>query len=111
MDRVMSEAPERIGLVSNGLGGFALWNREDNKFDPAIEYVRADLFDAMKAGHDALEARVKELTEALSVADYALLEAEAILGGEYSDHYQPLCDTMTDLRNKIAALQENTDDR
>lgn len=60
---------------------------------------------------DEAEARVKALTEALSVADDALAEAEAILGGEYSDHYQPLCDTMTDLRNKIAALQENTDDR
>ncbi len=39
----MNDAPERIGLVQNGIGGFALWNREDNKFDPAIEYVRADI--------------------------------------------------------------------
>lgn len=52
----MSKAPERIGLVSNGLGGFALWNREDNKFDPAIEYIRADLFDAVKAERDNYKA-------------------------------------------------------
>ena len=57
-----------------------------------------------------LEARVKALAEALNSADDALTEAEAILGGEYGDHYQTLCDTMTGLRNKIAALQENTDE-
>lgn len=39
----MTEAPERIGLISDGFGRFALWNREDNKFDPAIDYVRADI--------------------------------------------------------------------
>ena len=75
----MSEAPERIGLVSNGLGGFALWNREDNKFDPAIEYIRADLFDAVKAERDTLEARVKALTAAealVAECDIYLKEGE-----------------------------------
>lgn len=106
----MSNLPERIKAWP--------WNNHTyagqwhvNGRGETTEYVRKDLFDAVKTDRDTLEARVKALTEALSVADYALLEAEAILGGEYSDHYQPLCDTMTDLRNKIAALQENTDDR
>lgn len=135
----MSNLPERIKAWP--------WNNHTyagqwhvNGRGETTEYVRADLFDAVKAERDnykalyeaerddellniarqagyqdgaeerrKLEARVTALTAALSVADYALLEAEAILGGEYSDHYQPLCDTMTDLRNKISALQENTD--
>lgn len=105
----MSKAPERIWACMDGpmvglfvSGGYnAGWP----------EYVRADLFDAVKAERDTLEARVKALEEALNSADDALTEAEAILGGEYGDHYQTLCDTMIGLRNKIAALQENTDDR
>lgn len=44
--------------------------------------------------------------EVLGLADDALTEAEAILGGEYGDYYQSLCDTMLTLRTKIASLSE-----
>ena len=134
----MSEAPERIWACMDGpmvglfvSGGYnAGWpeyvradlfdagKAERDNYKALYEAERDDelLNIARQAGYQdgaeerrKLEARVTALTAALSVADYALLEAEAILGGEYSDHYQPLCDTMTDLRNKISALQENTD--
>ncbi len=114
----MTEAPERIWATINGsrvstysppflIGG---WESRSRKIEREVEYVRADLFDAVKAERDTLEARVKALEEALNSADDALTEAEAILGGEYGDHYQTLCDTMIGLRDKIAALQENTDE-
>lgn len=56
------------------------------------------------------EAQKREagLREALNLADAALTEAEAILGGEYGDHYGPLCETMLDLRDRIAALPSAT---
>lgn len=52
------------------------------------------------------EARAQEaaLRKALDDADSALTEAEAILGGEYGDHYGPLCEMMLGLRAKISAL-------
>ena len=49
---------------------------------------------------DALE----EAAEVLGTADDALTEAEAILGGEYGDHYGPLCETMLKLRSQIKSL-------
>jgi hypothetical protein len=55
---------------------------------------------------DEAEARAERLEAALRLADDALTEAEAILGGEYGDHYGPLCDTMLKLRGHIAALQQ-----
>ena len=39
--------------------------------------------------------------EALEKAVAALTEAEAILGGEYGDHYTVLCQQMLDLRSAI----------
>jgi hypothetical protein len=38
------------------------------------------------------------MAEALRLAVDALEEAEAILGGEYGDHYAVLCNRMSDLR-------------
>ena len=53
---------------------------------------------------DALRATVARQSEALKCANSALTECEAILGGEYGDHYGTLINTMLDLREKIAAL-------
>ena len=61
--------------------------------------LRADLAEA--------QAKIARLTEALDLADTALTEAEAILGGEYGDQYQTLCDNMIELRNRIATIQED----
>ena len=45
-----------------------------------------------------------EMAEALRVAIDALHEATAILGGEYGDHYQPLCDKMASLESSGESL-------
>ena len=37
----MSEAPQRIGLISDGLGNWALAHRDE--VDTAVHYIRADL--------------------------------------------------------------------
>jgi len=98
--------------------------------DGLTEYVRADIHATLAARlaevererdeakrwaefwgergqklHDT-KARAERLEAALRLADDALTEAEAILGGEYGDHYGPLCDTMLKLRGHIAALQQ-----
>ena len=52
----------------------------------------------------ALMDRVEALEGALKTASWCLTETEAILGGEYGDHYGPLCEKMLELRNQIAAL-------
>lgn len=44
-----------------------------------------------------LELQVAELLAALTEAMHALHEAEAILGGEYGDHYGPFCEQMIKL--------------
>lgn len=77
-----------------------------------IEYVLAthcdELVAAAKAdGAREAQAKIARLMEALDLADTALTEAEAILGGEYGDQYQTLCDNMIELRDRITALQEN----
>lgn len=75
----MTEAPERIGLVQNGIGGFALWNREDNKFDPAIEYVRADIACAELEALDPdaiAKIRADALREAVEAIAYKAKEAD-----------------------------------
>jgi hypothetical protein len=51
-----------------------------------------------------LEAENERLREVLESADNALLEAEAILGGEYGDHYAPLCSLIDKLRDNLAEL-------
>ena len=48
-------APDRIGLVSDGMGNWCLWNKRDFKFDEAVPYVRADIAADLLA---ALEAAV-----------------------------------------------------
>lgn len=58
----------------------------------------------MQTERDALRATVARQSEALKCANSALTECEAILGGEYGDHYGTLINTMLDLREKIAAL-------
>ena len=57
----MSDAPERIGLVSDGMGRWALWNREDWPFADALPYVRADLFDAQARQIEKLEGALRML--------------------------------------------------
>lgn len=63
--------------------------------------------ERMKADLAEAQAKIARLTEALDLADTALTEAEAILGGEYGDQYQTLCDNMIELRNRIATIQED----
>lgn len=70
--------------------------------DAANEYARGE--DTLRAQLAEAQKREAGLREALKLADAALTEAEAILGGEYGDHYGPLCETMLDLRCRIAAL-------
>ena len=59
----MSEAPERIWACMDGIMVGLFVSGGYNAGWP--EYIRADLFDAVKAERDALEARVKALSEAL----------------------------------------------
>ena len=75
--------------------------------DAYLSQMAPDLARQLLATMTALaEAQKREagLREALNLADDALTEAEAILGGEYGDHYGPLCETMLDLQGRIAAL-------
>jgi len=117
----MTEAPERIWATVNGLrtgmpgahswliGG---WEARAKQSERETEYVRKDLFDAVKAERDTLEARVEVLTQALEFyADEST----------YVTHYaREACDRCTrsfepinEDRGETAlrALQENTDDR
>lgn len=64
--------------------------------------------EGWKISDDArIEAEIKlaKAVEALGLADDALYEAEAILGGEYGDHYGPLCEMMMKLRATLAAIK------
>lgn len=106
----MSNLPERIKAWP--------WNNHTyagqwhvNGRGETTEYVRADLFDAVKAERDALEARVKALSEALEFyADEST----------YVTHYErEACDCCTRIFEPInedrgetarEALQENTDE-
>lgn len=53
---------------------------------------------------DQHKREAEALRAILTKADGALHEAEAILGGEYGDHYSVLCDRMLDIRSSISAL-------
>lgn len=110
----MSEAPERIWACMDGpMVGLFVSGGYDAGWP---EYVRADLFDAVKDGCDALEARVKALTESLT---YISDLVSAIQIKAKADGYQ--VDGLTALQISLdpdhlqstarAALQENTDDR
>ena len=51
-----------------------------------------------------------DLLEALKLAMDALTEAEAILGGEYGDHYYVLCEMMMKLRSQADAVIKQASD-
>lgn len=53
------------------------------------------------AANQALMVRDAEAHVLFNLAHSALIECEAILGGEYGDHYGPLAETMTDLHMRI----------
>jgi hypothetical protein len=53
------------------------------------------------------EAEVERLRAALALYDDALTEAEAIFGGEYGDHYGPMCEMAFSAR---AARKGQSDD-
>lgn len=55
-----------------------------------------------------LEAKLTQAVEALGLADDALYEAEAILGGEYGDQYGPLCEMMVKLRTILADIKSHS---
>ena len=67
----MSEAPERIGLISDGFGNWALAHRDE--VDTAVHYIRADL--APSPAPDVLRLEVEnsrlrdELREVVAWAD------------------------------------------
>jgi hypothetical protein len=60
---------------------------------------------ALPAADPLADPRVQALVEALQMADTALYEAEAILGGEYGDFYGPLCDQISKLRATLAEIE------
>ena len=54
-------APDRIGLVSDGMGNWFLWNKRDFKFDEAVPYVRADIAaDLLAALEEAVSRQPKD---------------------------------------------------
>ena len=68
----MSEAPERIGLISDGFGNWALAHRDE--VDTAVHYIRADL--APSPAPDVREAVLGLLT-ALNSTEGRARQAEA----------------------------------
>lgn len=91
----MTDAPERIWIWSDKGGISGGWYIEPTFVDD-VAFIRADLTPSPEV--------VAELVEALRLADDALTEAEAILGGEYGDFYAPLCSTIIDLRKRLSVL-------
>ena len=59
---------------------------------------------ALATENARLVKRDAEARRTLDKADSALTEAEAILGGEYGDHYGPFCEMMEDLREAARAF-------
>jgi hypothetical protein len=68
-------------------------------------FDREDLFKEALRYIEELEINSKQALETLNLADDALHEAEAILGGEYGDQYGPLCETMIKLRDNLAEIK------
>lgn len=66
------EAPERIGLVSDGMGRWALWNRHDNAGQDAVQYVLAARLDEVEARAERLEASLTGIKRA--AAHYRLVD-------------------------------------
>ena len=101
LDNAISKAPEPL----TSLGGWLANLLDEDDWPTAERYLNAAVVAAVKA-----EAERDAANALLRLADDALTEAEAILGGEYGDHYATLCETMIELRGKIAAraaLKEN----
>jgi hypothetical protein len=67
--------------------------------------VWSENYAALDRKLEAARAGTKKAVEALQMADTALYEAEAILGGEYGDFYGPLCDQISKLRAIIAEIE------
>lgn len=66
----MSDAPERIGLIGDGFGNWALAEKSDA--DVAIHYVRADLLEAERARVKELEAALREASKEINTTEMAL---------------------------------------
>ena len=59
----MSEAPQRIGLISDGFGNWALAHRDE--VDTDVHYIRADLYFDLEARAEKAEAERDALRRAL----------------------------------------------
>jgi len=89
---ILSDRASRGGLEYRA-GDYVKAAQDDEEAD-----YRARIAAALDVGP------ILALVGALTKADAALTEAEAILGGEYGDQYGPLCEMMMALRDDIAAL-------
>ena len=83
--------------------------------DTAIEAILPALI-ARDMAHEAamllaLQAERKAGWVALTLYEDALTEAEAIFGGEYGDHYGPMCEMAFAARDArtLAAITPNTE--
>ena len=86
------------------------WHQEAEPFrghagSNPIEWIQNAANDAAKAASEiaALRRRAQQMEGALKPAIAALEEAEAILGGEYGDHYGVLCELMIKLKTAAKA--------
>lgn len=77
----MTDTPKRIGLVSNGLGGWRLWSKDEpnagGRDHPDAEYIIAAEHDRIVAEKDAEIARLREAlgAELAATRDNALEDA------------------------------------
>jgi predicted metallo-beta-lactamase superfamily hydrolase len=74
---------------------------------PGMETARAAAIAHALNRLPEAEAEVERLRAALALYDDALTEAEAIFGGEYGDHYGPMCEMAFSAR---AARKGQSDD-
>jgi hypothetical protein len=87
------------------------WAKDIQAGSTAIYAMDLDLknaatsIEALTEQLEAARADTKKAVEALRMADTALYEAEAILGGEYGDLYGPLCDQISKLRATLAEIE------
>ena len=94
----MSETPERIGLISDGFGNWALAHR--GEVDTAVHYIRADLYFGLEARAEKAEAERDALREALR----RLLSSPAISDGDQADPEWGCSETYAAEINALAAL-------
>lgn len=70
----MTDTPKRIGLVSNGLGGWRLWSKDEpntgGRDYPDAEYILATEHDRIVAEKDAEIARLKYKMHEASDPDF-----------------------------------------